>query len=114
MGYSFNEQFSNDNATSIIISEDIAIMLVAEPFFKTFIGDKEIGDAQKTTTSLICLSAESREKVDELVSLAVEAGGIASATKQDHGWMYGHGFEDLDGHLWELAYMDFAAMPQNL
>ena len=113
LGYTFNKQFSDENATSMIISEDITIMLLAEPFFKTFIGDKEIGDPKKATTALICLSTESREKVDELVSLAVEAGGTASARKQDHGWMYGHGFEDLDGHQWELMYMDTTAIPQN-
>ena len=113
LGYSFNEQFSDENATSMIIAEDIVVMLLVEPFFKTFIGNKEISNAKKSTEVLICLSAESREKVDELVRLAVEAGGTASASKQDHGWMYGHGFEDLDGHQWEVMYMDTTAIPEN-
>ena len=113
LGFSFNKEFSDDNATSMVIAEDITIMLLAEPFFKTFIGNKAISDAKKNTEVLIALSAESREKVDELVRLAVEAGGTASAIKQDQGWMYGHGFEDLDGHQWEVMYMDPTAIPQN-
>ena len=113
LGFSFNPQFSDENTTSMIISEDITVMLLVEPFFKTFIANKTISDAKKSTEVLICLSAESREKVDELVRLAVEAGGTASARKQDHGWMYGHGFEDLDGHQWEVMYMDTTAIPQS-
>jgi hypothetical protein len=97
----------------MIISDDIFVMLLVEPFFKTFLPGKEISDAKKTTEVLICLSADSREKVDELVGLALEAGGAAPMAKQDHGWMYSHGFEDLDGHLWEVAFMDTSAIPQN-
>lgn len=109
LGFTFNAQFTNEKATSMVIGEDIYIMLLAEPFFKTFT-KKEIADATKTTESIICLSAENREKVDEMVSLAVSAGAKIPNEKQDHGYMYGHGFEDLDGHLWEVMWMDPSAV----
>jgi predicted lactoylglutathione lyase len=109
LGFTFNPQFTNEKATSMIIGEDIYIMLLVEPFFKTFT-KKEIADATKTTESIICLSAESPAKVDEMVSLALSAGGTAPNEKQDSGYMYGHGFEDLDGHLWEVMWMDPAAL----
>ncbi|GAB3898157.1 VOC family protein [Larkinella knui] len=112
LGYSFNPQFTNENATCMIISEDIFVMLLVEPFFKSFT-KKEIADATQTTESIICLSAESREEVDSLVSKALAAGGKVPNEKQDQGFMYGHGFEDLDGHLWEVAYMDLNAIPQH-
>ena len=76
-----------------------------ESFFKTFT-DKEICDARKSTEVLVCLSSESRGKVEELVGKAVAAGGTAPRKPQDHGFMYQHGFEDLDGHIWELIYME--------
>ena len=113
LGFSFNAQFTNENATCMVISDSIFVMLLVEPFFKTFIPHKEISNAQKTTEVLLCLSAESREKVDEIISFALEAGGSAPMPKQDHGWMYSHGFEDLDGHLWEVAFIDSSAIPEN-
>lgn len=109
LGFTFNAQFTNEDATSMIVADNIFVMLLVEPFFKNFT-KKEIADAKKTTEVIICLSAESREKVDEMVKLAIEAGGSAPIDKQDHGWMYQHGFEDLDGHLWEIAYMDMSKM----
>ncbi|MVM32087.1 glyoxalase/bleomycin resistance/extradiol dioxygenase family protein [Spirosoma sp. HMF4905] len=111
LGYSFNPQFTDENATCMIISEDIYVMLLVEKYFKTFT-KKEIADATKTTEVLICLSAESREAVDGLVSKAVAAGGTTPNEPQDQGFMYGHGFQDLDGHLWEVMYMDPAAINQ--
>lgn len=112
LGFTFNPQFTNEKATCMIIGEDIFVMLLVKEFFTTFT-KKEIADATKTTESIICLSAESREKVDELVNKAIAAGGTSPNEKQDHGYMYGHGFQDLDGHLWELMWMDINAMPQN-
>lgn len=111
LGYTFNPQFTNENATCMIIGEDIFVMLLVEKFFKTFTS-KEICDTGKSTETILCLSADSREKVDEMVMNAVEAGGTAPLKKQDHGWMYGHGFQDLDGHLWEIVWMDMNAMPK--
>lgn len=105
LGYSFNPQFTNESGACMIISDTIYAMLLTEPFFKSFTS-KEIVDAKKSTEVLICLSAESREHVDEVVRKAVAAGGRIYNDPQDHGFMYGHGFEDLDGHQWEFAYMD--------
>lgn len=111
LGYTFNPQFTDENATCMIVTEDIFVMLLVEEYFKTFT-KKEIVDARKSTEVLICLSAESREAVDEAVSKAVKAGGTIPREAQDHGFMYGHSFEDLDGHIWELMYMDPSAINQ--
>lgn len=105
LGYSFNPQFTNEDGACLVISDTIYAMLLTEEFFKRFTS-KEVVDAKKSTEVLVCLSAESRAEVDELVSKAVAAGGRIYNEPQDHGFMYGHGFEDLDGHLWELAYME--------
>jgi predicted lactoylglutathione lyase len=88
----------------MIVGENIFVMLLVESFFKTFT-NKAICDATKSTEVLVCLSCESRAKVDDLVARTVAAGGSAPRKPQDHGFMYGHGFEDLDGHIWELIHM---------
>jgi predicted lactoylglutathione lyase len=105
LGYSVNPQFTNDDAACIVISDTIYAMLLTEEFFKKFTS-KELVDAKKSTEVLICLSAESRAEVDELVRKAVSAGGRIYNEPQDYSFMYGHGFEDLDGHQWELSYME--------
>jgi len=112
LGYKFDPQFTDENATCMIVADDIFVMLLVEKFFKTFT-KKEISDAKKSTEVILCLSADSRERVDEMVSKAVKAGGTTPNEKQDQGWMYGHGFQDLDGHLWEVVYMDQSAIPKN-
>lgn len=110
LGYSFNPDFSNESALCMVIGENIYAMLLAEPFFQTFT-KKPIADARTSTEVLVCLSCESRAEVDTLVAKAIAAGGAAPNPPQDHGFMYGHGFEDLDGHVWELVYMDPNAAP---
>ena len=110
-GFSFNPQFSDEKAACMVVADHIYVMLLQEAFFQTFT-KKPIADARKNTEVLVCLSAESRAAVDELVAKAVAAGGSAPNPKQDHGFMYGHGFEDLDGHLWELACMEPTEPPQ--
>ncbi|MGE4239934.1 VOC family protein [Ramlibacter sp.] len=106
LGFEFNPQFTNDKAACMVITEDHNYaMLLSEPFFQGFI-KKPIADASKATEVLICLSCESREEVDELVAKALAAGGTAPNPKQDHGFMYSHGFEDPDGHVWEVMWMD--------
>ena len=111
LGFSFDEQFTDEKAACLVIGENIYSMLLTESFFKTFI-KKEISDAKKSTEVLIGIDVESREQVDELVKKAVEAGGTVYREPQDHGWMYGHSFADLDGHQWEVMYMDESAMPK--
>ena len=89
----------------MIITDDIFAMLLTEEKFKTFT-PKEICDAKKCTEVLVALSYDSRAQVDEMVRKAVAAGGSTNNEPQDHGFMYAHGFQDLDGHNWEIFYMD--------
>ena len=112
LGFKFNAQFTDQTATCMIVAEDIFVMLLTEAKFKTFT-PKEICDAKKSTEVLVCLSCDSRAQVDELVRKAVAAGGTTYNEPQDHGFMYGHGFQDLDGHIWELIYMEPSAVPPN-
>lgn len=106
LGYTFNPQFTDANAACMVVQKDsIHVMLLVEDFFKTFT-TKAIADAGKTTEVLLCLSCESRAEVDDLVAKAVAAGGTTPRAPQDYGFMYGHGFQDIDGHLWELVFMD--------
>jgi predicted lactoylglutathione lyase len=104
LGFEFNPQFTDENATCMIVGENIFVMLLVEGFFKTFT-PKTICDAKKQTEVIVCLSAESRADVDAMVGKAVAAGGTAPNRSKDHGFMYQHGFQDLDGHLWELVHM---------
>jgi predicted lactoylglutathione lyase len=108
LGYTFNAQFTDENATCMVVGDNICVMLLVEKFFKSFI-KKEMADATKTAEVIIALSAESREKVDELVNKAIAAGATTPNEKQDQGFMYGWGFQDLDGHLWEIFYMEPSA-----
>jgi predicted lactoylglutathione lyase len=110
LGFSFNPQFSNDQGACMVVADDIYVMLLTEPFFQGFT-KKPVADAKKSTEVLLCLSCGSRAEVDDLVRKAVAAGGTTPVPPQDHGFMYGHGFEDLDGHQWELMYMDPNAAP---
>lgn len=112
LGYQFNAQFTDETAACMIVSEDIYIMLLTHPKFKEFT-PKAICDATKSTEVLVCLSCESREKVDNLVRKAVAAGGTTYAEPKDYGFMYQQGFQDLDGHIWELIYMEPSAKAKN-
>jgi uncharacterized protein len=105
LGFNFNPQFTDENATCMIIGEDIFVMLLVEKFFKSFT-KKEICDTSKNTEAILALSVESKEKVDQMMGKALEAGGSEPREKQDHGWMYGRSFEDVDGHLWEVFFME--------
>ena len=109
LGYTFNPQFTDETATCMIVSEDIYIMLLTEEKFKMFT-KKEIADATRSTEAIICLSADSREQVDEMINKALEAGGTTPNEKQENGFMYGWGYQDLDGHLWEVMWMDPGAI----
>lgn len=112
LGYTFNPQFTDETATCMIVADDIFVMLLTEAKFGTFT-PKPICDATKSTEVLVCLSCPSRQHVDEMVGKAVAAGGSTYNEPQDHGFMYGHGFQDLDGHIWELMWMDPAAVNEN-
>jgi predicted lactoylglutathione lyase len=112
LGFSINPQFTDENGACLVLGENINAMLLAEPFFKTFT-KKDLCDAKKNTEVLIALNVDSREKVDEMVKAAVDAGGSPYAEPMDHGWMYWHCFADLDGHQWEIVYMDMSRMPKS-
>lgn len=111
LGFQFNPQFTDETATYMIVGENISVMLLTHEKFKTFTPNA-ICDTTKSTEVLTCLSTESRAKVDEIVRKAVAAGGTTYSEPQDHGFMYGHGFQDLDGHIWELFYMEPSAIHQ--
>ncbi|HEY3596404.1 MAG TPA: VOC family protein [Paraburkholderia sp.] len=110
LGFSFEPKFTDKQAACMIVGENIYTMLLTKDFFKSFTS-KPLCDPSQSTEALICLSCESRAEVDDLVAKAVAAGGAAPRAPQDYGFMYGHGFEDPDGHLWELMYMDPNAPP---
>ena len=105
LGFSFNPKFSNDQGAGMIISENIYAMLLVKPFFQTFT-TKTIIDPTQQVEAITCLSCESRAEVDEIVAKAVRAGGKTPRPPQDYGFMYSHGFDDIDGHTWEFVYMD--------
>ncbi|MFG2590595.1 VOC family protein [Streptomyces sp. NBC_01166] len=109
LGFGFNPQFSDESTACLVISDTIFAMLISEPRFKDFT-KKEIADASRTTEVLLALSAESREKVDELADAALAAGGSPANETQDMGFMYGRSFQDPDGHIWEVVWMDPAAV----
>jgi predicted lactoylglutathione lyase len=105
LGYSFNPQFTDENAACLVIGDDIFAMLLVEPFFRRFT-KKEIADATTTTEAIVALGVESRERVDELVDKALASGGQAANETDDQGFMYGRSFQDPDGHIWEVLWMD--------
>ncbi|MFJ7160098.1 VOC family protein [Streptomyces sp. NPDC101118] len=109
LGYSFNPQFTDETAASLVISDTIFAMLLTEEKFKEF-ATKPVADASKTTEVMVALSAESREKVDEVVEAALAAGAVEPRPAMDMGFMYGRAFEDLDHHVWEYVWMDPAAI----
>ena len=109
LGFSFNPQFSNDEGACMVISDDIYAMLLTHPKFKQF-SPNPIADATKSTEVLTCLSCESRGEVESLVQKAVAAGGRTFRAPQDYGFMYGNSFQDPDGHIWELMWMDPSAV----
>ena len=110
LGYRANLKFTNDDAACLVISDTIYVMLLVEPFFQGFTR-KTICDARTHTEVILCLSADSRSAVDELVHKALAAGGSEPMEAKDYGFMYQRSFQDLDGHLWEVVHMDEDAMP---
>lgn len=110
LGFSINPQFSDDKAACVVISDTIYVMVLKEDFFKTFIPNKQISDASKNTEVLVALSAESKEKVNEMADKALAAGGASLRKPEDQGFMYTRTFQDPDGHIWEIFWMDPSAI----
>jgi uncharacterized protein len=111
LGYKFNPQFTDETAACMIVSDDIHVMLLTQAKFKEST-PKTICDATKSTEVLVCLSCESRDQVNDMVSTALASGGTTYAESKDYGFMYQHGFQDPDGHIWELIYMEPSALKQ--
>lgn len=113
LGYTFNAQFTDEKATCMIISDTIYVMLLTEPFFQTFTR-KQIVDAHKALECSIAISAGSKDAVNEMVAKAEAAGATIPNPATDHGFMYQHSFDDLDGHHWEYIWMDPNGVPEHL
>ncbi len=111
LGFQFNPQFTTENATCMVVNDDAFVMLLVEPYFKSFM-PKEICDTATHAETLIALSAGSREEVQGMVDKAVASGGRRAGDPVDQGVMYGWSFQDLDGHIWEVLWMDPAVVAQ--
>ena len=104
LGYAFNPEFTNDQGACLVVGDNLFVMLLVKDFYATFT-TKTIADARTTSEVLVCFSCDSREEVDTLVAKAVAAGATTPRPVQDLGFMYSHGFDDLDGHTWEFVHM---------
>jgi uncharacterized protein len=113
LGLSFNARFTNDQGACLEIGENFYAMLLVEPFFQGFT-QKPIGDARKTTEVILALSVDSRAEVEDVVRKAVAAGATRIPEAKDFGFMFQDGFADLDGHQWEVFWMDEAAAPEQM
>ena len=112
VGFTFNPAFTDENATCMIIGENIYSMLLVEKFFTSFT-KKEIVDTTTSTEAIIAISLDSKEDVNAMADRAMAAGGKQSNDPMDHGWMYTRSFQDLDGHSWEVFFMDESKRPKN-
>ncbi|MEJ7677841.1 MAG: VOC family protein [Segetibacter sp.] len=112
IGFTINPQFTDETAACVVISEDIYAMILTHAKFKEFT-KKEIADSTKTTEVLTCLSSESKDKVNEMVDKAIAAGATEARDPMDYGFMYARSFNDPDGHIWEIMWMDMNAAPPN-
>lgn len=110
LGFSFNAQFTDQKAAALVLGENIFAMLIAPTFFTTFT-KKAIIDASTSIEVISSLGVESKEEVDRIMEKALAAGGTMTRPADDYGWMYSRSFEDLDGHQWEVTYINEAAVP---
>lgn len=110
LGFSFNPKFTDDNATCMIVNDSTSVMLLVESYFATFTR-KPVADAHASTETLLAMSLDSRAEVDDFVARALAAGANEYAEPRDYGFMYQRGVADLDGHQWEVFYMDESQFP---
>ena len=113
LGLSFNQRFTNEHGACLEIGENFYAMLLVQPFFQGFT-QKPISDAHQSTEVILALSVDSRAEVDDVIARAVAAGATTPNAPQDHGFMFQHGFADMDGHQWEVFWMDEAAAPAQM
>ena len=114
LGFTFNPQFTGENATCLIIGENIFAMLLVEKFFKEFLPDREIADTSKSAEAIVALATNNRDDVDRMLDKVLAAGGKEYREAMDYGWMYGRVFLDLDGHIWEVFHIDESSMPEEM
>ena len=112
LGFTFDARFTDDTATAMVVNEQATVMLLTESRFADFTTKKPV-DATTQTEVITAVSAESREDVDAFTDKALELGGSPANEPMDYGFMYGRSFNDLDGHLWEIVWMDPAALEQS-
>lgn len=105
LGFAFQPQYTDDKSACVVVGERAYVMLLDQAFFGTFLPGRTVCDARKSTEVLVCISCRSQLEVDQLVERALAAGGKAVREAQDLRFMYQHGFEDPDGHIWELVYL---------
>lgn len=110
LGFEFNEQFSDENAACLVITDNVSVMLLSEARFRDFIKG-EVADAHATTEVILAISAQSREEVDELAEKAFAAGASEWLPTLEQGPMYSRSFQDPDGHVWEVLHMDMSQVP---
>jgi uncharacterized protein len=111
LGFTFDEKFSDESCACMVVSEQAYVMLLDERRFAEFT-PRPVADARRSTEAILCVSAASREDVDAFADAALGTGGSVANEPMDHGFMYGRSFHDLDGHLWEVMWMDQAAVEQ--
>ena len=111
IGFKFNQKFTDENAACLILGENIFAMFLIEKFFKRFT-KKEISNYKSNAEVINALSVNSKKEVDEILNKVIKAGGKEPREAQNHGWMYGRSFEDINGHLWEVFFIDKSQMPK--
>jgi len=111
LGFKFDPRFTDKNATCMIVGKNMYVMLLVEKFFKRFTDKKKIVNAKKNTESMISIYLSAKKAVDMMVDTALKSGG-KKLLSYDNGWMYGRDFEDIDGHIWEIFYMDESKFPK--
>ncbi|MCX2681568.1 VOC family protein [Galbibacter sp. EGI 63066] len=110
LGFTFNKKISDETASCLVLGENLHSMLLTKDKFKEFT-KKPLSNAKQQTETLVALQLDNKEEVDNIVKKAVDAGGSIYAEPQDYGFMYQHSFEDLDGHQWEVFFMDESKFP---
>jgi uncharacterized protein len=112
IGFSFDDHFTDENATRMIVSGDTSVMLLVGHFFEGFIAPQDVADTSRSREVIVGLSSDSRQHVDELTDKALAAGANELGEPQDEGFMYMRGFRDLDGPQWSFIDMDLSAIPR--
>ncbi|KAF2082902.1 VOC family protein [Flavobacterium sharifuzzamanii] len=113
LGFSTNPKFTNEKGACLVVDENIFVMILVEEFYQTFT-KKQICDSTTTSEAIIAISVDTREQVDEMMEKAIKSGGIDYNQTNDYGWMYQRTFLDVDGHHWEVFFMDESQIPENM